>query len=79
MAGAKGSSSAVRLMAAGWGLFTGSHLVTSHPPCARPWCTPWGREALPGLTPPSLATFLPTTFVYIRYPLGPAPGRKGAA
>lgn len=71
MAAAKGSPGAVRLMAAGWGLFTGTHLVMSHPPVREALVNSLGGEKqyLGAYSAVAAATFFPTTFVYLRYPL----------
>lgn len=69
MAAAKGSSSAVRLMAAGWGVFTGTHLAMSHPPVREALVKSLGGEKqyLGAYSAVAAATFFPTTFIYLRY------------
>lgn len=65
------SSAALRHVAAGWTLFAGSHLAMSHPPVRKELVDKLGEDRFKGVySLVSLATFLPTTFIYARSAAG---------
>eukprot|EP00897_Mesotaenium_endlicherianum_P004758 jgi/Mesen1/430/ME000100S10664 len=64
-------TSAVGYVAAGWGLFTGSHLLMSHGPVREKLVSTLGEGPFKGLySAVSLASFIPTTYIYGRYAKG---------
>ncbi|GJP57204.1 hypothetical protein CLOM_g16234 [Closterium sp. NIES-68] len=67
-----GGAAAIKYVAAGWAAFTGTHLAMSHPPVRDALIRQLGDEGrFRGLySAVSLATFAPTTFLYIRYTRG---------
>ncbi|CAI5464215.1 unnamed protein product [Closterium sp. Yama58-4] len=67
-----GGAAAIKYVAAGWAAFTGTHLAMSHPPVREALIQQLGDEGkFRGLySAVSLATFAPTTFLYIRYARG---------